>query len=298
MLDDDKIGNDIVEEGTTPPKKHISKTGAIIIVVILSLLVGLIVFLISNSILNPKEKKPDKNEKTELSLDDTNVEILYSYVTYGEENERYTIYLENDNVEFASFTNKEKYDYALMFATADDFKETGEKDDNDNKIYQIPASKVKSYMIRYFGPNVSYNKNNEIKYHFNFTINGNNYGIMNYNGTMDAYNTIFIDNKMEHDNSKIKKYYSKLTSAYSYGDGKIELNEKVIYTDYKLDGDKYTVSIYKDHNHNNLIDTIELSSTSNKSIDIDDYITKASTITYTFETYNNTYYFLNSRITY
>ena len=173
-----------------------------------------------------------------------------------------------------------------MFASYDDFTNTGEVDANNNKIYSISNSKIKEYMIRYFGPNVSYSTTSEIKYFFNFTINGNNYGIMNYDSASNSFNTIFI-NYRDGSNSKDINYYTKLSSAKSFSDGTLEIKEKIIY----VATENNKTNIYKDYQHNMLIESVN-----NSNISIDDYLSRASTITYKFSAYNNTYYFESSSI--
>ena len=288
MKDDEmKIGEDIEENPGESKLRRENKFIPILIVIIVSITIGLVVFFVSNSIFNPKKKdtKTEIVSKT-LNLNDENVEILYSYVTYGVNNTRGDKFIKEQNVFLNSFTNYEKFYYALMFASYDDFTNTGEVDANNNKIYSISNSKIKEYMIRYFGPNVSYSTTSEIKYFFNFTINGNNYGIMNYDSASNSFNTIFI-NYRDGSNSKDINYYTKLSSAKSFSDGTLEIKEKIIY----VATENNKTNIYKDYQHNMLIESVN-----NSNISIDDYLSRASTITYKFSAYNNTYYFDSSSI--
>ena len=144
---------DITEETEETSVSKKKKIPSIVIIVICALIVGLIVFLICNSIFNPKDKNKPKEEvetSEKLSLNENNVKILYQYVTYGTTGIRNDKYIKESKVDLKSFTNEEKYYYALMFAEVKDFSFTGRFDSDNNKIYTISSRKIKNYMERYF----------------------------------------------------------------------------------------------------------------------------------------------------
>ena len=295
---DFKIGDEIEEEKSK--QKNKSNNLGLIIAIIIAIICGISVFLISNKIFGKKEVKEKPEVSTPLSLEDENVKILYDYVKYGTNGKRNDKFLTESNVTLASFQNKERFYYALQFAQVEDFVATEEKDQKGRKIYNISSSKIKSYMQRFFGGNVTYSNDIVITYPFSFRINGQNVGIMTYSEKDDGFNTVFdgleeIDTPTE----LIEPYYARLTAAYKEPDGTYRLEEKAVYTDTQKDGENYTIYIYKDPAHTVLIET-KTNQTENmikqNPINIEDYKETASTITYIFKIYNSVLYFDSSTI--
>lgn len=299
-MDDFKIGDDIEEKPGDSKIRNSNSIVPIIIVIVIAIAIGLTVFFISNAILNPSKKDAEQTTTTKLDLKDDNVEILYSYMTYGTNNARYQKFIKEQNVTADSFSNYDKFYYALMFVEASDLVDTNKTDASGNKIYNIPESKIKTYMKRFFGPNINYSTATEITYTFNFSSNGKNIAIITYDATTQCFNIVFTATSQQEASHVVEPYYSKLTDAYQTSDGTLTLKEKIIYTDTQANADgTYNIIIYKDYNHTEQIDikqnySQELLKTN--PISIDDYSNKASTITYTFKTYNNTYYFDSSII--
>lgn len=300
---DFKIGDeieDVENEETEPSKLKIKSRLPLIIVIASAIIVGVGVFVISSSLFGPK--KPDKPETRQaLSLKDSNVDILYIYVTYGTRNTRNDKFIKESKVTIDSFTDEEKFYYALQFADADDFEFTGTYDEENHKIYTIPDTKVRKYMTRFFGNKVTYNKKETITYPFSFRINGQNVGIMKYSVENRGYDTIFNGYEPDiEEEDGIKPYYTELTGAYKELDGTYTLEEKVIYTELEpKDEDTYTLSIYKDYDHKSLIErktNLSKEDIEKTKIDISDYKKKASTITYRFGLDGNTLYFESSTI--
>ena len=122
-----------IDEEEKSKKSSNNNLMPIIIVVIIALIVGLLVFLVSNKAFGKKEKKPEPVTETKLKLTEDNVEILYAYVTYGTKNIRNEKFIKEKNVDINSFTNDEKFYYALQFAQVEDFENDGELD-KDNKF--------------------------------------------------------------------------------------------------------------------------------------------------------------------
>ena len=236
---------------------------------------------------------------TTLDTKDENVQILYNYVTYGINNIRNDKFIKEQNTSIDSFTNYEKFYYALLFAEVDDFEETGRTDSQGNKIYNISDAKVKNYMERFFGPNIDYSRTSEVTYTFNFSMNGKNIGTMKHNDSLSGFDTVFTKTSVREQQNYIKPFYTKLSSASSKSDGTLEINEKIIYTDTKEENGLYTISIYKDYQHTMLIDSktnITKEKLPTTEISIDEYLSNASTITYKFNSANQTYYFESSTI--
>ena len=90
-------------------RKPFNRVTGIIIAIVVSIILGVGTYLISNSLMSKEE--PEKEETSlgeELSLNDENTQILYHYVTYGAEGKRNPKYVENEEVTLTSFTEEEK----------------------------------------------------------------------------------------------------------------------------------------------------------------------------------------------
>lgn len=299
---DFKIGEDFTEEENKSKKKD-NGVLKLIIIVGLALIAFIVVFLILNSIFNPKTKNiPKTNVETseKKSLTDSNVKILYGYVTYSTSGPRYNIFVKNKKVTLDTFTEEEKYYYALQYVQVEDFAFTGKLDENNNKIYTISNRKIKKYMEYFFGKGVKYSTDLTIKYPFSFSINDKNVGVMKYNSETASFDTIFIKDEDLKEEYVVEPYLGKLVEAYKEKDGGYRLVEKLVYVYVKQQADgKYEVTISKDYEHKNIIETsVDQTEEDIKNIKIDKYIDKAATITYNFkikET-SNILYFYSSEI--
>ena len=96
----------------------------------------------------------------------------------------------------------------------------------------------------------------------------------------------------------IDPYLGKLVEAYKEVDGGYRLIEKVIFVDIKQQNDgKYEVTISKDYDHNNIIESaVDQTEEDIKKITVDKYKDKAATITYNFKLNGNILYFYSSEI--
>ena len=298
-----KIGEDFVEEENQYNNKRDNGVLKLVIIVVLAILAFVVIFLVLNSILNPKTKttknEPVASEKK--SLTESNVKILYNYVTYSADGGvRYDIFVKNNKVTLDTFSEEEKYYYALQYVQVDDFSYTGKVDENNNKIYAISNRKIGKYMEYFFGKGVKYSTDLTIKYPFSFKINDKNYRIMKYDEASSSFNTIFVKNETAKKEYIVEPYLGKLVEAYKEVDGGYKLIEKVIYVDYKKQADgKYEVIISKDAGHENIIESsIDQTEEDLKKIKIDKYINKAATITYNFKIKepSNVLYFYSSEI--
>lgn len=296
-MNDFKIGNQVQEstEEIKEKKKEKNEKRSVIILIILCLAIGITTFVVTYKMMNKDEK--EEKENTVLSVNDQNVQILYNYVKFGTKGTRNDKFIKNKEVSSSSFTNQEKYYYALQFVSSNDFENTNEKEGESN-IYFISNKQIKEYMQKFFGPTVSYSTDIELLYTFDFKIDNNNTAKLKYNSEKDGFNATFTNNEEEANSSGIKPFYTKLDSAVQTGDNSIIIKEKVIYTEVINNNDKYTINIYKDYSHGILIGTIndlQEDELATREINIDNY-NSTSIVEYTFKNNNDSYYFSKSSI--
>ena len=299
---DFKISEDIQEEENSENNKGNKLFGGnfnIIIIVVTAIIAFLVVFLITNAIFNPKQKKVEPVTPTseKRSLTEDNVKVLYQYVTYGTTGIRNDKFVKNKSVRLKDFTDEEIIYYALQFAQVEDFDFTGNLDENKNKIYSISSRTIKKYVERFFGKNVKYSTDVTIKYPFTFSINDKNVGSLKYNDDTATFDATFTE-KSEKEEYLVEPYMGKLVEAYKDPDGGYRLIEKIIFIDLeKQDDGNYQVIVSKDYEHNNIIESsVDQTEEDIKKIDIEKYIKKAGTITYTFKLNGNVLYFDSSEI--
>lgn len=284
-------------------KKKKNTSLSMIVVFTTAIIFGLLVFFISNLFFGGKTNKKEsttKTNQTEISIKDNQVLDLYSYVTYGPSDERYSLFIKNKKVTQESISNLDKYLYALQFVEESDFKD--ESIANEEKIYVISYIKVKEYMEKFFGPNVKYASNSTIPVTLNFKVNDKNTGMFIYDKKLDAYKMNFTKKIEEDSNNILSPYYTKLSHAYKKEDNSINIVENIIYVDYQKNTDNnYTYKIYADYEHTILLDTkenVKESDLRENGTKLDDY-KDATTITYTFKPNNKEgYYFYSSKIDY
>lgn len=294
-MNDFKIGDSVEEQ--TPEvinKKLKSKRNvAIIIVIVISLLIGIITFVVSNAIFNKKEDVVEVN--TPLSLNDENVQILYQYVTYCPSGARGDIFFKNDSVTLDSFSSQDKFFYALQFADAEDFEFTGEVDQNKNKVYLISNKKIKKYMQQFFGPKVIYSNNIDISHTFSFMINKMNVGEMIYSDDQDGFKTTFTQYEAKRKKEDLTSdVLGELVSAKTDSNGKIIIDEKVVFTTIKKNADAmYDIEVYKDYNKEILLDRKTVASVDKNYVDLSKF-SNTTTVEYTFALNGSVYYFESS----
>ena len=270
----------------------------IIIVVLLALAIGLIIFYITNPLFNKPQEGPFVQE---LQLSDNNVRILYNYVSYSVDGSRNDVFVMNSSVTKENMPSKDKLYYALQFASPEDFVSTGKRDDENNQIFNISDNKVDAYMKRFFGNNVTYSKVKKMDYTLNFSDEYKYVGTLTYSYDNKGYDTIL--NKIdEEDDEKVyvQPFYGKLVKASLFEDQTMELQEKVIYTKVLEDDDLYTIKVYGDLHYHNLIETrnnLTESQLKNSVFNMNEYVNEASTVTYTFKTEDEKYYFYSSNLT-
>lgn len=271
----------------------------LLVTLIICLVVGLGTYLISAAIFGAKVKE-EQEQGEEIPITNESVKILYENVTYGVRGTRNDKFLKEQSVTLNSFSNYEKFYYALQYSLPGDVYQTGQKDSKGNKIYRLPTSKIDSYMKEFFGPNVTYTFENSLNYTFLYSIEGNNVGRMTYNQANSAYDIVFDSNLgiIKNDNL-VEEYYTKLYKAYVLEDNTLKIEEKVIFTTLTQNQDFYSLAIYKDNGHTNLIEqkgNMSKDEIKALNLSVDNYINKAATVSYYFKVSGNSYYFDHSTI--
>ncbi len=298
---DFKIGDDFEFEDRSK-KKSMSNGMKIFIVITVSLIAGVSVYFITNYFFGKETEKPITSEV--VSLSDPSVEQAYSYVTYKQQGQRYDKFVKEQSVTLNSFTNEEKFKYAFMFSSKEDFSISGKKDANNNDIYSISNSKVNSYMKKFFGDNVTYSTASSLELLLDYRLgnsgNSSNNIVLNYDTNSDSFLAI-LNGVKSVDTEFIDPFIGSLTKATKRADGTLELQERVIYTSLIENGeDNYTLNIYKDYNKTNLLESktnLTEEDLSDETIDISNYLQTASLITYTFNKgTDGNYYFVSSNI--
>ena len=293
---EEQQAKEIKKREITPKQRIIS----ILIVAIISISLGIMTYAICSIIIEKKDnEKKDAFFGEKINLNDENVQILYEYVTYGIDGTRNTKFVEERYVDMASFNDEEKLYYAFQFVQPEDFEFTGEYDSQKHKIYTLSKNIIEKYLKLYFGPNITYQPVNKITYPFLFTINKMNVGTMVYNNERGGYDTIFASYKNTEENKNIiDPVYGQLSSAIRKADGSIVIQERVLYTDLKVDSNGYTINIYKEPEKQTLLKTIEnLTEEEVKqfSINFTNY-PSTTIIEYTFGVNGTICYFASSRI--
>ena len=270
----------------------------IIIVVLLSLAMGLIVFYISNPFFNKEETSTYK----ELELTNNNVRILYDYVSYSIDGERNDIFVTNEMITKDNIPNKDKLYYALQFANPEDYKSTGKRDKDNNQIFNISDEKIDTYMKRFFGSQITYKKEKEYEYTMDLSEEVKYIASLTYSSENKGYDTTLTKVVQEDEEDKVfvKPFYTKLVKAILHDDQTIELQEKIIYTKVIKTDKLYSIKVYKDYNLQQEVETrnnLTESQMKNSVFNLNEYMDKASTVTYKFKTEDGKYYFYSSEVT-
>lgn len=317
---DFKIGDDIDENGAVEHHVLSNKT-KIIIMVVFAIAAGISVFLITSLLFggNKEEEKPVVT-KSILTKEDEDVVFNYKMLTYGAKGIRDRKFISGIDIDSSSFSNAEKYYFALQFAVKGDFTLTDRKDDKGNVIFTLPESSMDIYMERFFGPDVKYVKEGEISNTFKFTVNEKDTGIVKFNSENDEFDISLSEIRQVSPKGDFEDdVYYYLDEATSYSDGRLVLKEKILYTKVAPLGDNnYEVELFSDYDKKNSIGTINninngsIVNSSNDSsdtkinadkyahlpnyFDIDEYKDQCGTITYNLKLGERGYYFVNSKV--
>ena len=306
-MNDFKIMDTFEEVDSTKKKSQLPDNVKLVLIIVVSLLVGVGVFVASNTIFGKKDDDQLPITTTTLSTNDKTVLELYEMVNYGDRGVRTEKFMKEEKVDLNSFNNSEKFYYAMQFATMADFSNSGNVDASGKKIYTISNDKVNQYMTRFFGPKVTYSTDGANTITFDFTIENSNVGTMIYDLNRDAFATTFSGVNNDYvNNSNIKPFYSKIAAAASRSDGTLEIKERIIYTtlvqNKDVNGnliDNYSLSIFRDYNKTMLIETrnnLSANTVSQYALSLDDYASQSSVITYKFKKQSSGYYFVGSMV--
>ena len=296
-MEEFKIGDDFDEEGNVKEHK-VDKKIIILIVIGISIVFGLLVFLVSNAIFGGHED--DTPVDTQVALTDETVQVLYKSVAYRDYGN--DLFLRENNVTIDTFKDEDKLYYALQFVQPEELTYSEKMTDQKQKIYDLSISKIRKYLPTFFGNDINFTPIEELTYKFDFTINDLGVAKLTYNDEEEVYKVVF---EKEEDNEEelVKPYYTELSSATKKADGTLILNEKVIYASSTKESDTYKINIYKDYQHTTLIEArqdVTKDDLNSNPISIEKYKDRAATITYTFKVkeLNKNYYFAGSSITY
>lgn len=303
-------------------KKKIIK---FLIIVVVSAIAGFSVYFITDMLINGnREPVAPVRKDMEMDLSDEMVVYLYNNIKYEVNGVRSDKFFKSGSVTADDFTTQEKMHFALRYATKSDFvnmtSDTGEiiegEEDETGKtkepavkekpIFSISKSKIDEYMFNFFGEDYSYSTDSPINIAVNFSVDGYNSGVMNYDATSDSFLIKFDSVSPGMNTMAINPYLYKLESAKREGKTDyIILKEKVVFTTFKQYEDdkgnlidKYDYGIYKDYARTS---SLEQKTGVVKSqlgvLGIENYRESASTVTYTFfKDENDEYHFLNSEI--
>ena len=295
------VTDDEYENLNFKSKKKNNKNLSLIFVILIALVFGVVVFLLSSLFFSGSKTNNNQNQgkKESISINDKNVKKLYSYITYGPNNNRYTLFIKQKKVEQDSISNLDKYLYAMQFITKDDVLE---KDINNTKTYYIKSSVIKNAIKKMYGNNIKYIETSEVPIILDFTVDNKNKGTMTYDNSLDGY-ILSLTDLSQNQEEIIKPHYEKLKSAEYKDNNSINIKESIIYVTYKKNEDNsYSYKVYSDYEHTVLIDNVEnisLEQLQKTPITINDYKDIATTITYNFKLDdNNNYYFNSSSIDY
>lgn len=306
-------------------KKKIIK---FLIIVVVSAIAGFSVYFITDALINGNRKPVENVRKDmEMELSDEMVVYLYNNVKYEVNGIRSDKFFKSGSVTLDNFTDQEKMYFALRYATKSDFvnmsssNDTGEiiegEENNEAEkpkdpavkekpTFSISKSKIDEYMFNFFGDDYSYSTDSPINVAVNFSVDGFNSGVMNYDAASDSFLIKFDSVSPGMDTMAINPYLYKLESALREGKtDNIILKEKVVFTSskqYTDDAgnfiDKFDCGIYKDFARTNLLEQKTGVVKSQLSIlGLENYSDSASTVTYTFvKDENDEYHFLSSEI--
>ena len=218
------------DSNTSRNKKNKNNTNIkMIIVIVGAIALGLLVYFITKAIFTPKTnnkpKEPTEN-KVELSIKNEIVTNAYSYISY-KGNIDNDLFIKNPIIKKSNFSNYDKFYYIIQFITEDDLKE--KKDNDTNTLYySISIDKIDSYMKKFFGTNIDYDKNVIIPVTFPFKKNNFNTGTLEYDKTNKEYKALLNTNS---NIFKSTNYITDLSSATKTADNKLIIKEKIIFID-------------------------------------------------------------------
>lgn len=322
------------------------------IILTVSFVTFITVYFITDALINGGNKAKEVPLKdTPMTLNDEMVTYLYGNVSFGIRGMRNPIFFKNEKVTIDNFSNNDKFFFVARYLTSSDFtaiyeevdvtggttttttETTTKTDENGNtttetdvdvttdentdtvmkiKEFSIANETIKAAMEDFFGDGVTYNYEGEIPFAANFTVDGNNAGLLRYDSTSDSF-LINFDRKSDltAETVPIKPVYGELVSAIRMAKtSNIILKEHVIFTQYVehpgepvAEGEEendptYDYKVCADYECTNVLEEkkgVTKAEYYNNPIELADYKDHATTITYTFfKDSNNEFHFLSS----
>ena len=319
-MNDFSFNDSIEENGYDNGSNEKNKIIKFVIIAVVSLVVGLSVYFVTDALINGGKKNTVVNEvkDSEMDLSDEMITYLYDNVTYEVNGVRNDKFFKSGSVTVDDFTNEEKFYYALRYATEADFidmsttsvtESEGEEETTEEvklKTFSISNDRIKEYMFNFFGENVTYSTDSPINIAVNFQKDGYNAGVLKYDSTNDSFLVTFDSVSKSGNEMPINPYLYKIESAVRKGENNnIIIKEKIVFTkctQYTDEAgekiDKYDCGIYSDFAMNS---SLELKNGVTESeltvLGIENYKDSAATVTYTFsKDSNDEYHFLSSEI--
>lgn len=290
MEEDFKFNESNTEESTNT--SEVNKKLTLIIISSVAVFFGLTVFIILTVIMNNKNKV--NSTPVEIEITNKEVKRLYNMVTFTELGTRNDKFMKESEVTHDSFSNYEKYKYALSLAKSSDFVATGQTK-NGYHEYSLDKNKMTNYIKTFFGNGITYSTNSMIEHTFNFKKDNNNTGNLKYYPDENMYKIYFTTTKEEiPDTMENKRYYTKLYKAEELND-ELTLYEKIVYTKCsKNTTNTYNCLVFRDYDRTIQIDEV-------KGLDEDsdikfDELKESNEIEYKFKKdIEGKYYFYSSK---
>ena len=280
---------------------------------IIIILLIIVIIIMATGVFGKKENSNNNTENTnvtdsnqeskEIALDDARFYSIYSRL-------RFWTYRNNRNDGWQSFTDSELLNIIIDELKESDFDKTEEKISDQwgetYVIYTLSNNIIINYLDKYFGNNVKIDGsklvNPELSYDMGLFMDKNNSGMSIISYENGKYKIKWVGTGHSGGASP-KITETKIVSA-TIDNNEIIVKEKAIYYDVKaapLSEYPQIYNIYSDVNKTNKIDSKEYSNPSEVSsgvITVDNYLDKASTITYKFayDKDTNSYYFKSSVI--
>ncbi len=268
-------------------KQKSTKSSPFIIFVIIFLTlanIGVISFIVYDkklykdmvSYFQKSNKEEVEEKEIQLSLTSEEVNTLYSYLQPLSKK-----FVMASSVTVSELNQEEIKAMGLSLLKEEDFEVV----DAGQEKYRLKSKSLKDSANRILGDKVVVeNQSMEMPYYqkYSKTLAGN--VTLDYQDSCDCYYATFEDPEQ----ANVEPFYKKLVKAVKKDD-KIILTEKVIYT---LQEEGKT-QIYSNWQLSNLIEEVNDDA---KEIDIDNYLSVASEIVYTFKYQDNSFRFLFSKL--
>lgn len=278
-----------MEIKTRKPKKKSSPVATffIVILIILNLsLMGYIAYdkgLFSDviSYFNKTSKNEKKVAEEHLSLTDEEVSTIYSYLVPMKEK-----FVTTSSVYKEDLSNDEIKGIALPLLKEEDFMLNTESE--DKAFYQLKTVFLEDAVERILGEDVSVVKEDmKTPYYLKYSKNLEGNMTLTYDEVCDCY-AVSLEEKEE---KAVEEFYTKLASA-TKKEKKLVLEEKVVY----LVEEDDKVKIYQDLEHSHLLKEMTKDEWEKEEFAIDEYLTEASSVIYTFEKSGGSYQFISSEL--